>query len=453
MKKYKAVFVWRFLTPNRGDLASSPWNYLYFQKNVTTKIDISHDLQSPKILEILDDSEVIIVGGGGLLGLKKYIDKIKFIVTNYSEKTVIWGAGSNWPRRDLPIELPSLQNCLFSGIRDFPLSATYAQYPEQTISGSTYLPCASSLDLYFLLYWKRQILGRNKQTSQKNRKRRLKVLFSFNDAGKQAQLFPSSFMKKVDMLLSNDFDYSFSTIGNSNIRIHSCLDAIQSADLIFTRSYHFAYWGLLLGKPVIAIPTSSKFNSFTSLYTNYLLFSSCSEVLDFLSSVNIPTFEEFIFKTTALHNIHYYLQSLLLNLSAARNIYSQIGDVESYKMFSSKYYALLELLPTKVFSDIGIDANTSCKSDACSSPFSKTSLTASEVDKLMTLYSGASPLLADNAINQSVEFSKIDLQDYKCLALNNIQNSISDQVNCVMSFGLMHRIKRRLKIIVNMFLS
>ena len=454
MKKYKAVFVWRFLTPNSGDLASSPWNYLYFQKNVTAKIDISRDLQSPKVLEILADSELIIVGGGGLLGLKKYTDKIKFIVTNYSEKTVIWGAGSNWPRRDPPAELPSLQNCLFSGIRDFPLSATYAQYSEQTIRGSRYLPCASSLDLYFLLHWRRQILGRKKPTLPKGNQRRLKVLFSSNDAGKQSQSFPFSFMKKVEKVLSKNFDYSVSTIGNSNIRLLSCLDAIQSADLIFTRSYHFAYWGLLLGKPVIAIPTTSKFNSFPSAYNNYLLFSSCSEVLKFISSVNASMFEEFIFKPSASRDIHYYLQSLLLNLSAARNIYSQIEDLESYKIFSSKYYDLLKILPTKVFGDIGINLNTSPQSDSGSSlNSSKTSLTPSEVDKLIRLYSGGGPLLADNAINQSVEIYEKDLQDYKYLVLNNIQNSISDQVNCVISFGLMHRIKRRLKIIVNMFLN
>ena len=78
---------------------------------------------------------------------------------------------------------------------------------------------------------------------------------------------------------------------------------------------------------------------------------------------------------------------------------------------------------------------------------------ASEVDKLITLYSGGSPLLADNAINQSVEISEKDLQNYKYLVLNNIQNSISDQVNRVISFGLMHRIKRRLKILASIFLN
>ena len=89
MKAYKAVFVWRFQTTNCGDLASSPWNYLYFQKNVTAKIDISRDLKSPAVLEILENSELIIVGGGGLLGLEKYIEKIRFIVKSYSKKIFI----------------------------------------------------------------------------------------------------------------------------------------------------------------------------------------------------------------------------------------------------------------------------------------------------------------------------------------------------------------------------
>ena len=452
MKAYKAAFVWRFQTPNRGDLASSPYQYLLFREDAIAKVDISRDLNCPKVLKIFDNSEVIIVGGGGLLGLEKYIDKIRFFVKNYSKKTVIWGAGSNWPRLHPPVELPSLENCLFAGIRDFPLSATYDQYPEQRIRGSRYLPCASSLDLYFLLYWKKQILGRKKQTSHKSDKPRLKVLFSSNDAGKQAQFFYSSFMKEVEKVLSDNFDYKFSTIGNSNMSMSSCLSAIQSADLIFTRSYHYAYWSLLLGKPVIAIPTTSKFNSFPLPYNRYLLFSSCSEVLKFISPANISTIKKFIFKPPSSCNIHYYLQSLLLNLSAARKMYCQIGDLQSYKKFSSKYYDLLKILPNKVFSDIGIHVKTSRQSESCSFlSLSKTSFTACEVQNLMMLHSGG-PLLADNAINNPVKLSESNPQDYKYLALNTIQNSISDQVNCSISFGLVHRIKRRFKIIVNMIL-
>ena len=91
MKAYKAAFVWRFQTPNRGDLASSPYQYLLFREDAIAKVDISRDLNCPKVLKIFDNSEVIIVGGGGLLGLEKYIDKIRFFVKNYPKKTVIWG--------------------------------------------------------------------------------------------------------------------------------------------------------------------------------------------------------------------------------------------------------------------------------------------------------------------------------------------------------------------------
>ena len=121
MKKYKVVFVWRFQTPNCGDLASSPWNYLYFRGGLTSKIDISRDLSSNESLKVLDNSEVIIVGGGGLLGLDKYAEKIKFILNRFSRKTFIWGAGSNWPKSKPPCDLPPLNKFYFAGIRDFPL--------------------------------------------------------------------------------------------------------------------------------------------------------------------------------------------------------------------------------------------------------------------------------------------------------------------------------------------
>ena len=40
----------------------------YFQRNATAKIDISRDLKSPAVLEILENSELIIVDGGGIAG-------------------------------------------------------------------------------------------------------------------------------------------------------------------------------------------------------------------------------------------------------------------------------------------------------------------------------------------------------------------------------------------------
>lgn len=52
--------------------------------------------------------------------------------------------------------------------------------------------------------------------------------------------------------------------GQSNkiLRIEDVLEYLGSADTIVTSSYHGVYWGLLLGRKVIAVPTGSKFYGF-----------------------------------------------------------------------------------------------------------------------------------------------------------------------------------------------
>ena len=444
MKKYKVAFVWRFQTPNCGDLVSSPWNYLYFLRDDTTRIDISRDLKSKELMEIFDNADAIIVGGGGLLGLDKYMEKIEFIVDKYYEKTFVWGAGSNWPRLKPPSEIPQINKCLFSGIRDFPLSVTYQDFPMRSIEGTTYLPCASALDMYFLSYWKGKILNQKKSSrTSKISRRSLKILFSSNDSGKQSQSFPSSFMRNIELSLSKHFDCTITTIGNSNTQMLGCLDAIQSADLIFTRSYHFAYWSFLLGKPVIAIPTTSKFNSFPSAHNRYLLFPSCQPVLEYISSSNHSEIAEFVFNTTHYNSIHYYLQSILLNLAAAYRLYAQLEDIDSYKIFASKYHDLLKHVPAKIFNEIGVFPKKSKQSVDLPSGLSKTAFTMAELQRLKTLYSGRA-LLADNAINHTIQLSDHSVEYQKLGALRHIQSTLNYQVNHLILFGLRDKIKRRI---------
>jgi len=444
MRKYKVAFVWRFQTPNCGDLVSSPWNYLYFLRDAITRIDISRDLKSKQFLEIFDNVDAIIVGGGGLLGLAKYMEKIEFIVDKYHEKTFIWGAGSNWPRLNPPGEIPQINKCFFSGIRDFPLSVTYQDFPMRSIEGTTYLPCASVLDMYFLSYWKGKILNKKKPLRiSKNSRRSLKILFSSNDAGKQSQSFPSSFMRNIELALSKHFDCTITTVGNSNVKMLACLDAIQSADLIFTRSYHFAYWSFLLGKPVIALPTSSKFNSFPSDHNRYLLFSSCQPVLEYISSSTYSEIAEFVFTKSHHGSIHYYLQSVLLNLAAAYCLYAQLKDIDSYNIFASKYNDLLNHVPSKIFNEIGIFLNKSKQSIDLLSGFSKNSFTMAELQQLKTLYSGRA-LLADNAMNDTIQLYDHSVEDQRLYALRHIQLILNYQLNYLISFGLRAKFKRRI---------
>tara|TARA_B100000674_G_scaffold386821_1_gene330340 strand:- start:12 stop:929 length:918 start_codon:yes stop_codon:yes gene_type:complete len=300
------------------------------------------------------------------------------------------------------------------------------------------------------LYWKSKIFKERSKPLKVNPQRSLNILFSSNDAGKQSQTFPSSFIKQVEKILSKNFYCQLNMIGNSNIRMLSCLEAIQSADLIFTRSYHFAYWSLLLGKPVIAIPTSSKFNSFPSAYNKYLLFSSCAEILDFISSTNLSKIEEFVYGSSHQLNIHFYLQSVLLNLGASSTLYDKLKDNASYKIFASKYNELLELIPAKIFNEIGISFNRSSKSKVMDDPTSNDSPPLN-ISRLISIHAGP-PSLAKNAINKSIHSFDYSSTDHKVIALSKIRDTLNCQAKNLSPSGYMDQFKHTLKIFLKFFL-
>jgi hypothetical protein len=51
-------------------------------------------------------------------------------------------------------------------------------------------------------------------------------------------------------------------LGNSGIRLARALEFLGSGEYIVTSSYHGVYWGVLLGRKVIAVPYGSKFYNF-----------------------------------------------------------------------------------------------------------------------------------------------------------------------------------------------
>lgn len=335
----KIVFVWRFLTPNRGDLSSSPWNYLFFPGGACVKIDISHDLASKEKVSIFNEADLIILGGGGLLGMDKYLPKIDFLANSFGHKLFVWGAGSNWYQP--PATLPRLGNVFQVGLRDHPMSESYQEYPEGLAISSSYLPCASALHTYFLAYWAaRANFHSGSNVFANDRKASLKILVSVNDAGKAEHGFGSKFFDQLENLLLNYPAFKYQLLGNSRLQIESCLDAIRWADIVVTRSYHCAYWGSLMGKVVLSLPTTSKFRSFSPLATGYHSFGSSDQIIERLPAVFAESLKNDRFHDLA-NSIAFYRDSLSLNCKAACLAYSKLDLEEYFSMFYEKYSDLL----------------------------------------------------------------------------------------------------------------
>lgn len=432
MIKSKIVFVWRFQTNNCGDLASSPWNYLYFGSHSVERIDLAKDLRSSEVMALLEGSDLIVIGGGGLIGLTKYNAKLSYLIDRYSEKIIVWGAGSNW--HNAPGQLPDLGKCCWSGIRDFPLSVTYKEFPPMALDRTTYLPCASVLDTYFLSYWKDKISSEIQRFLPSQSKRPVRILLVSNDAGNsKGSIFTSSFIEKLQKLFENSFNCSFLHIGNSKIKMTSCLDVIQSADLIFTRSYHFAYWSLLMGKPVIGIRTTSKFDSFPLKYSKYMLFSSLGKTIEFFESFEKSKLEDFvegfIYDSIPYQGICFYMQSLLLNCFASQVIYQAIEDVESSEMFAAKYTNFLAALPYRYCAEIGVNSPIPDMKHSKICNFSKNNFTALEMQDLDAIFAHEMPAVA-NVIAESAEHDLNNQEEVnKYNALSKIRMMLSQYIN------------------------
>ena len=221
--------IYRTDTPNLGDLFSSPSLYFDYLKNDAIRLDIK-SVMAGGVSESNSNSfdfgaGTLIVGGGGLLSNNYFTKEIDFLA-NYSAANlkVIWGAGQNAYEvnefKDIyKSEFQDLSGFDLVGLRDYP-----TKYP--------WVPCASCLHPIF----KEHDISPLHDV----------VSYLHHDT-----------LKYVDLV--NDLP---NVMFNDNSDFRAVINHIKSGATLLTNSYHGAYWAQLLGRKVIAFPTSSKMYHF-----------------------------------------------------------------------------------------------------------------------------------------------------------------------------------------------
>ena len=201
--------VFRIDRSNLGDLASAPHNYFDWISGPT--IDIFDDPSRHR--EVLQRSDLVVIGGGGMLG---YCDAEIAALLEVSRRShgrsprlVWWGAG-NGNRRSVPDYLADFD---LVGLRDHHLSGDFE-----------WIPCASSLHPAF-------------DAVEVTSKQDVTVKYD-------AHRIPVEGVLKTELGLrsmSNDARVN----GMSTV-----IGFLASASRVVTRSYHGAYWASLLGLDV-----------------------------------------------------------------------------------------------------------------------------------------------------------------------------------------------------------
>jgi hypothetical protein len=223
----------RLNTNNIGDLACTPVHY-FDELTAIPEFDSLGYLQSETPdqqvrsdwVAKVSSADVIIVGGGGLLGIDFFAPALKkmFSEKKSSAKTVLWGAGHNswqigdWRNLKYKVDLSQLPFDSV-GIRDFN-------------QGFEWVPCVSCLSPLF----------DQAASAQITREIGLYV--------HEGTLKNESFKKRLPAnmeVLSNDAS------------LEKVIRYLSSCSVVLTDSYHGMYWSNLLGKKVVAFPSSSKF--------------------------------------------------------------------------------------------------------------------------------------------------------------------------------------------------
>lgn len=169
----------------------------------------------------------LIIGGGGLLNIRHFEKQMKLFdqLEALGKKTVIWGAGHNQRvlskynnNKHYNIDT---NNFGIVGTRDYSVEAK-----------RDWVPCVSCLHpLLDKQYTETREVGVLYCTKTAKNKERLKYF----------EHFPS---------LSN------------MTNLEEMIRFIGSSSTVVTDSYHAMYWGILLGKKTLVIPTTSKFYDF-----------------------------------------------------------------------------------------------------------------------------------------------------------------------------------------------
>ncbi|NJL02884.1 MAG: hypothetical protein HC838_05490 [Spirulinaceae cyanobacterium RM2_2_10] len=232
---------------NIGDLVSSPLRYFPFPgfetqtldlralgQAAATSADTAASTQRVLGLPQLADGDRchLIVGGGGLIAPRflSGIQQLQQVELGDRAQRIVWGIGQqNYGRR--PTGNQSLVNALVQASQRFDYEPYLAGFDllgirdhEANDPNVAWVPCASCLHPAF---------DRDYPIEHEF------VVFSH----KKFQIY-------VDRL---------PRITNESNDLESILRFLGSGETILTSSYHGAYWGLLLGRKVLAFPFSTKF--------------------------------------------------------------------------------------------------------------------------------------------------------------------------------------------------
>lgn len=224
------VFVNRLSDGNVGDVLSSPLNYFRseFKWAIRQEIHAGKSLPRRALRKVLRESaEAIVIGGGGLIGQPFFESDISSW-TREVVPTVLWGAGHNSHNvHSVDASPPGLEE--YGQLKHFDLIGV-----RDSNAGFTWVPCASCMDSRL-----------NIHASQ-----RLGTLFVLHRDMKRDR-------NQIERIVSQSRDDTVTIIFN-DCSESQFLESICSARKIVTNSYHAAYLGTLMQKPVVAIGGGSK---------------------------------------------------------------------------------------------------------------------------------------------------------------------------------------------------
>ncbi len=229
----KSINVHRAATSNVGDLVCAP--SLWFKElSNTDRLEILGFSESEMPIasdrnvwrDSISSADTIIIGGGGLLEIDFFDPALKYISENRKSgsRLVLWGAGHNnwrlndWREIKQRVDLDKY-NFDKIGVRDYN-------------SGHRWVPCASCMSPLF---------------DEKYEIKSNIVLYA-NFETLRSKEFSASLPKGLPTL-DNHSDFK------------KVIKFLGSGDLVLTDSFHGMYWATLLGRRVIAFPSSSKFYS------------------------------------------------------------------------------------------------------------------------------------------------------------------------------------------------
>ena len=212
---------------NIGDYYCAP--HLYFDQLKGKVLDINGMRRTQGAIrknwrDTVQQNDLII-GGGGLLNLRHFETQIKLFgaLKNRGKKTVLWGPGHNDPN---PNEFGKpqkynvdLKNFGLAGVRDFSTKEHW-------------VPCVSCLH---------PIFDQNFENTQE-------IGILFGKKSHQDQALAERLKKYPNSHNATSLEDMVAFIGAS--------------ETLVTDSYHAMYWALLMGKKVLAVPTTTKFFDF-----------------------------------------------------------------------------------------------------------------------------------------------------------------------------------------------